>query len=174
MLLPGVKDQSPFGRVAATVALVGAALLLLGTVYEALVAAKVIELGELPGEGAPGEGYVLASALIVMLLGVPLAVALTARPTALEQFAALLLASVAFVVARFLTFDPYYLPTLRRISDGGLLPAWWIVSLALLGVGMAVALRHLARLGLRARRGVPPPRCVHRLAHGHRPLMAAS
>jgi hypothetical protein len=35
-------------------------------------------------------------------------------------------AAAAFLVARFYSYDPYYAPTLRRMSDGGLVAGRWI------------------------------------------------
>ena len=40
------------------------------------------------------------------------------------------LATGAVVVARFLSYDPYYAPYLRRMSDGGILPGWWSSSVS--------------------------------------------
>jgi len=52
------------------------------------------------------------------------------------------LATAAAVVARFFAYDPYYAPLHRRMSDGGILPGWWIVLVAALAVAAAaLALR---------------------------------
>jgi hypothetical protein len=51
------------------------------------------------------------------------------------------LAAAWLLIARFQSFDPYYLPTLRRISDHGLLNpnlVWTLVLLALLASGISV------------------------------------
>lgn len=58
--------------------------------------------------------------------------------------------AVAFVLARSLTWDPYYAPTARRYLDGGAVPLGWIVAL---GVGAAAAAglaRLFPRLGMLA------------------------
>jgi hypothetical protein len=60
------------------------------------------------------------------------------------------LGGAAFVVARFYSYDPYYAPTLRRMSDGGSLPGWWIIAVVALAVGGALATTCLPRLALAA------------------------
>ena len=50
----------------------------------------------------------------------------------------------AFMTARFYTFDSYYLPTLRRMSDGGFVPALWIFALVGLTI-IAVVVTYLRR-----------------------------
>jgi hypothetical protein len=54
--------------------------------------------------------------------------------------------AAAFVVARWLGFDPYYEPYRQRASDGGLFSAGWIAVLvvASLAVGAAIARRRSA------------------------------
>lgn len=93
------------------------AVLVVAAAYEALVAFGAIELGSEPGAGPPGEGLVLLCALVAMLVGA--ALAMLPRGGALPLLAP---AGAGFLLARFYTFDPYYLPGLRRMSDGGLLP----------------------------------------------------
>jgi hypothetical protein len=59
---------------------------------------------------------VLTAALVALIAGaVALGVRVHSRVAPLVP-----LAAVAFVVARFYSFDPYYAPELRRMSDGGL------------------------------------------------------
>jgi hypothetical protein len=124
-------------------ALVGA------TVYETLVALGAIELGYVPGDGPPGEGLVLSIALVAMLAGGGL---VAFRPPA--PFGALVApAAAAFLVARFYTFDPYYLPTLRRMSDGGLVSPALVFAVAALA--LCAAAITLARP--RAGRFMAPP-----------------
>ena len=103
-------------------------VLAVATLFEALVALDV------PGEGARGGGIVFAAALVAMLVGAALAVALALASPATDapSLVWVLLApwGAAYVTARWLAFDPYYLPTLRRYSDGGV-GAPWIAGLAL-------------------------------------------
>ncbi|MEO8289645.1 MAG: hypothetical protein ABI649_01455 [Gaiellaceae bacterium] len=112
--------------------------------YEALVALRVIDLGSLPGEGPPGEGIVLSLALLAMLAGVVLAG--FGRPASFIELLAP--AAAAFLVARFLTFDPYYAPALRRMSDGGLVSPLLVVALVILALTVAVLTRTWPRAGL--------------------------
>lgn len=55
-------------------------------------------------------------------------------------------AAAALVVARYYSYDPYYAPYHRRMSDG-IFPGWWI----LLVVAFAVAAAVVTRRSLRAR-----------------------
>ena len=95
-------------------------VLVAASAYEALVALGVIDLGSEPGEGPQGEGTILLVAVCAMLVATGLAV-LVAAGLRLPYVGLLAPAAAVFLVARFYTFDPYYLPTLRRMSDGGLL-----------------------------------------------------
>ena len=91
--------------------------ILVATVYEVLVALRVIELGSLPGEGPPGAsiaGWLAAGGLLAAAL-LSAAFAWVGGGPALS--AALAPAAGAFLLAYFHTFDPYYLPTLMRYSD---------------------------------------------------------
>ena len=100
---------------------VAAALLLAvtaGATYEAAVAMKWISLGEVPGEEAPYFGS------STRRLSSPCWSAQSSPGPAWRHesnvFVALLgIAAAALVVTSFYSFDPYYLPTMRRYSDGG-------------------------------------------------------
>jgi hypothetical protein len=128
------------------VALVTLGFLAFATTYEALVAFEVIELGSLPGEGPPGEQTIALIAVLTMLVAA--GVALLAAFGARVPFLALLPpAAAAFFVARFYTFDPYYLPTLRRFSDDGMLPPVLVYGTLALAVGVALLTRANQRVG---------------------------
>ena len=121
-------------------------LLVGATLYETLVALQVIELGSQPGDGPPGEQAVALIAVCAMLVaaGLALVAALGAR----VPFVALLPpAAAAFLVARFYTFDPYYLPTLRRFSDDGMLPPALVYGMVALAIGAALLTRFNRRVG---------------------------
>jgi hypothetical protein len=112
-------------------------VLLGATLYETLVAFEVVDLGAQPGEGPPGERMVALIAVCAMLVAAGLAV--VAAVGASVPFVPLLApAAAAFLAARFYTFDPYYLPDLRRFADDGMLPpvlVWCIVATAV-GAGL--------------------------------------
>src|SRR5438093_7441124 len=56
-------------------------------------------------------------------------------------------AAAPFMLARFYTYDPYYLPTLRRYSDGGAVPAAWIFSILAVSIVVGISTRVRPRTG---------------------------
>ena len=126
--------------------LIGAVIgcLSVATCYEALVAFGALGIGPDPGQVPSGENVVVLAAVVTLALGglVLLAASLSRRPTLVpRRLAAFVpLAAVSFVVARWFSYDPYYAPTLRRMSDGGIVPGWWIVLLVVLAAGTAWAI----------------------------------
>lgn len=107
-------------------------VLLGATLYETLVALEVIELGSEPGDGPAGEQAIALVAVLTMLVAAGLAL-FAALGAHVPVPALLPPAAAAFLVARFYTFDPYYLPDLRRFADGGMLPpvlVWCVVAAA--------------------------------------------
>jgi hypothetical protein len=118
------------------VVLVTLGLLVCATTYEALVAFGVIELGSQPGDGPPGAQTLALIAVLTMLVAAGLALA-AALGTRVPFVALLPPAAAAFLVARFYTFDPYFLPTLRRFSDNGMLPPVLVYCVVALAVGAA-------------------------------------
>ena len=121
-------------------------VLLGATLYETLVALQVIELGSQPGDGPPGEQTVALVAVLAMLVAAGLGV--LAAVGAHVPFVPLLApAAAAFLVARFYTFDPYYLPDLRRFSEDGMLPPALVYGVVALAVGAALLTLANRRLG---------------------------
>jgi hypothetical protein len=112
--------------------------------YEAAIALEWIPIGNAPGEGATASGWALGVALLAMLAAAFGCVATFRAGSA--SFALVAPAAAAFMVARFYTFDPYYAPALRRASDGGLSPTWWIYVIAALAIA-AAALRRVSTRG---------------------------
>ena len=107
------------------------------TAYEAALALGAGTIGPAPGDGVAGDDWVRLAAIAAMLLGVVLAFG--NRGLTLE-FAPV--AAAAFVVASFYTYDPYFAPSLRRYSDNGVVPTWWIAVVAAVAVtNSAVSLR---------------------------------
>jgi hypothetical protein len=102
-----------------------------GAAYELLVAVGVIALGPEPGVAPAGATTIVPLALLALLAtgGLLLSVAMDGRPRiAWGRLAvpAASAAAAAFLVARFYSYDPYYAPTLRRMSDGGAVAGRWI------------------------------------------------
>jgi hypothetical protein len=58
------------------------------------------------------------------------------------------LATGAVVVARYYSYNSYYWPDLIRMSEGGILPGWWIALLAALALTAAVLSWRDLRTGL--------------------------
>jgi hypothetical protein len=109
------------------------AVLAVSTLHQVAVAAGWIAMGPRGGDDPAGTTAALIAALVAMVAG---AVALGA--TVRSRLAPLVpLAAVAFVVARFYTFDSYYAPALRRMSDGGLVAPGVIYALIVAAVGVA-------------------------------------
>jgi hypothetical protein len=117
-------------------------------VSEGAVALGVVGLHSSSGDVDLRGLAVFAAAVTLFFAGPVLAVA------AATPFADLLrpglpgaaLVTAAAVVARFYAYDSYYFPLHRRMSDGGILPGWWIVLVA----GLAVAAAALAFRNARA------------------------
>ena len=130
---PGLRGWRPFGAFVIVVVLV------LATVYEASLALGVFSIGKLPGEGAPGAGLAAAVGSLAMLAGLVVAASSVKRPEAIARTVRLLLALAAagFVVSAYFTPDPYFAPNLRRYSEGGAVPAYWMLLLS--GAAVAVA-----------------------------------
>ena len=112
------------------------AVLGVGVIYESLVATEVVSISPVPGEGAPGAAVVAVASMLSLLAGVGASVVRSARRGARRAVWPLLpLAGTAYMVAQWETFDPYYAPTLRRYSDGGVTEPWIVA----VGLGALVA-----------------------------------
>jgi hypothetical protein len=129
----------------------GAALLLAvtaGAAYEAAVALKWISPGDMPGEEAPYLGLFYTAAVIALLVGAIVSWILAWRLKSNVFVALLGIAAGAFVVASFYAFDPYYLPTMQRYSEGGTFSSTWIYAVAGLGLLSTVLCLTRPRVGL--------------------------
>jgi hypothetical protein len=103
------------------------------TLHQVAVAASWIAMGPQGGDDPAGTTAAIVAALVAMVAG---AVALGA--TVRSRLAPLVpLAAVAFVVARFYSFDSYYAPARRRMSDGGLVAPGLIYALIMAGLVVA-------------------------------------
>ena len=129
--------------VLAILAVLGAA-----TLYEVCVAAGIVELGSLPGEGPPGSvavGLVAATGFVAAAAAAE-TLAVSASPTPLAAFLAP--CAGAFLVAHYYTFDAYYLPTMIRYSDRDFMPPAVVFALAGGGLVTGLASYFRPRMGL--------------------------
>lgn len=124
-------------------------VLVAATISEGLVALGVVGLSPSTGDWDVRD-ILLVAAFFALFFGGPLfvAAAFTRFADGLRPGPFVALATGAVVVARFLSYDPYYAPYLRRMSDGGILPGWWIVVVAGAALGAAVLSRRDPRMGL--------------------------
>jgi hypothetical protein len=118
--------------------------------YETAFAFGAFGVGDEPGDGPVGSTLVavlggLAIAAGAVLAGLAL---LPDEPAPRHVVALIPLGAAAFVVARFLTPDPYYAPTVRRLSDGGAFSASWIFVWTGLAVVAAALIMIRRRVGL--------------------------
>lgn len=131
------------------VAWAAAIVLGLGAAYELLVATEVVPIGDVPGEGDPASGVVLAASLLAYLVGAGASfVRATRSPRPrLVVWALLPALGAACMAAHWLSFDAYYAPTLRRHSEGGIVAGPWVVAV-LIAAGLVAAVAVAApRLG---------------------------
>ena len=125
-----------FLDVAVLLVLVGA------TAYEAAIALEWIPVGTEPGENARFEGLVMTLGLIALAAAFVASLALAARNRRSPRAALFAPAAATLMVARFYTFDTYYLPDMTRYSEGEI-SSTWVYGLALASV--VAALSSLAR-----------------------------
>jgi hypothetical protein len=118
------------------------------TIYEAAVALGVLDLGSLPGEGPPGSGIAGVCAALGLISAAVVAAALVGIRNPTPLAALLAPAAAAFLVARFYTFDSYYLPTMIRLSERDFLPPVVVFSLAGLAIAAGILVRARPSLGL--------------------------
>jgi hypothetical protein len=118
-------------------------VLVAASAYELALALGAGSIGPDPGEDVPGATAVRVVAVLAMLAGAGL-VGTKLRPSVAALLAP---AAALFVVPLYFTFDPYYAPTERRYSDGGMLPPSWIVTVAVAGIVAGVLTRLFPRVG---------------------------
>jgi hypothetical protein len=137
-------------RIAGWLLWVVVGILVVATWYEAAVALGMLSLGPSPGEGPRGETLFFAAAFLALFFSGLLLVACSLRrtPTRLAPVPLVSLTAVSFVVARYSSYDPYYAPSLRRMSDGGIVSGGWIVFLVGLALVAAWSTYRDRRLGM--------------------------
>lgn len=114
-----------FLEVAVLLVLLGAAA------YEAGVALEWIPVGTEPGENARFEGLVMASALLALWAGIVISFVFAAQDRRSVPAAAFAVAATVLMVARYYTFDTYYLPDLTRYSESGSFSQTWVYTVAI-------------------------------------------
>ncbi len=97
-------------------------------------------MGSRSGEEAAGQGAVTIAAFVALLTGI---VGTLVSRRILHRWPAALvpIAGAAYMVAHYYAFDPYYLPSLRRFSDRGLVPTAWLYGVVVAAVIVALAIR---------------------------------
>jgi hypothetical protein len=114
-----------------------------GAVYEAGVALEWISVGDVPDEGGPYQGFFFLAALLGLLGGSVVSFVYAWRGRDNVFVALLGSAAAGLVIARFYSFDLYYLPTKIRYSESGAFSAWWIYAVA--GIALLSTVFCLAR-----------------------------
>lgn len=100
-----------------------------------------------PGQDVEGEETVAAVARLTMLVGAVVALVHAIRPRSTWAVALFAPAAAAFILARIYTYDPYYLPSLRRYSDEGDVLEWWIVGMLAVSIVVGFWCRLRPRAG---------------------------
>jgi hypothetical protein len=116
-------------------ALLLAAVIAAAAVYELAVAVRWIEISRLSGEGPPHEDTMMVVSLATAVGGAILIVVSPVRAAA-----AIPVAACALMLARYYSFDPYYAPALRRMSDGGVVAPLWVYAVTAVTIACAAAL----------------------------------
>jgi hypothetical protein len=128
--------------------LVPLGLLVVAAGYELAVALGALRVGPAPGAERGGRSAVFAAAelaLVAAAIGLLVGAGAAARATA--ALVALPLAAALFLLARFFSFDAYYAPGQRRMSDDGLVSLGLVVALVGACVGVALLLPRRPRIG---------------------------
>jgi len=117
--------RSRFFELAVLFVLLGAAA------FEAAVALEWIPVGAEPGGNARFKGLVMAASNLALFAGIVISLVLAARDRKSVPAALLPLAGAVLMVARYYTFDTYYLPSMTRYSESGPFSSLWVYGLAI-------------------------------------------
>ena len=132
-------------------ALLAVVVLALTTAYEATQILGLITIGDLPGEDAPGAGFVATAAVIAFVLAIVAVASSLRNPHLIARRVRQLLPLVAMasVVVDYYTYDPYYAPSRRRYSDYATAGATlWIFFVVEAAIGAAVVAGASPRFGM--------------------------
>jgi hypothetical protein len=108
--------------------------------YEAAIALEWISMGSQSGDEATGQAAVTIAVLLALLTGI-VATVVSRRILHRWPAAVVPVAAAAYVVAHHYAFDSYYLPSLRRFSDGGAVPSICLYGVVVAAVVIAFAIR---------------------------------
>ena len=122
------------------------AVLLVGAAQQAAVGLGWLAIGPLPGEWAPGQ-ICFTLALLTLFALVPTLALAAATDRRVQCLPAIAIALVALLVAHFTSYDTYYAPTLRRMSDGGVVSGSWVVFVVTCTLATAAYAMRRPRLG---------------------------
>jgi uncharacterized membrane protein YbaN (DUF454 family) len=120
-------------------------ILVAAAAYELALALGAGSLGPQAGDNVPGAVAVRLVATLAIVVGAGLVLGSLSSQRA--SAALLAPAAACFVVPLYFTFDPYYAPTLRRYSDGGMFPPSWIVAVAAAAIVAGVLTWLVPRVG---------------------------
>jgi hypothetical protein len=133
-------------RLAAATAWIAAVALAAGAAQQAATALRWIAIGGVPGAWEAGH-FLFSLALLVLAILCPALLAAAAANRRVRAAPAIALAGAALLVARFESFDAYYAPFLRRMSDGGMIPGAWVVVVVAAAIAASVLALRSNRLG---------------------------
>jgi len=115
--------------------------------YEAAIALEWIPIGSQPGQNARFEGLVMGLALLALGAGFVIALLLATLNRRSVRAALFPLAAAALMLARYYTFDTYYLPDLSRYSESGPFSSIWVYGVAIAGVPACILSLAKPRIG---------------------------
>ncbi len=142
----GVVGRTAPGRLLVLISIVLYAITALS--YGA-IATGILAMGNLPGEEPVGSSYIGFGFFGALICGIAGCWRFVFAEEDGRLLGAALLAPMAAAVALsgFYRFDSYYLPTLRRMSDGGMLTGTWIAVIVAIGVVTGILTLLHRRLG---------------------------
>lgn len=122
-------------------------VLLGAAAYEAAIALQWIPVGNEPGENARFEWVVMVAAELALVAGMVVSIVLAVRDRRSVPAALFPVATALLMVARYYTFDTYYLPSLTRYSESDSFPSTWVYGVALASVPTVLLSYAKPRLG---------------------------
>jgi hypothetical protein len=123
---------------------------LAAAISEALIALGIVGI-DASDYGWDVRGLIVFAAVCALFFGGPVFVvaAFTRQAGGFRAgLPAVAVAMSALLVARYFSYDPYYLPEMQRYSVATGLPGWWFALLVALALGSAALSRRDLRTGL--------------------------